>query len=82
MARIVQKFGVASVRNPERIRRDATRRVASCCAQGDRVAVLAAAIGAASGCRAALARKVVRRRIGASDQRLTGSHELAMIAPS
>ena len=82
MARIVQKFSAASARNPERIGRCVARRVASCCAQGDRMAVLAALIGTATGCRSALARTVVRRRIGAFDQRLTGSRELAMIAPS
>jgi aspartokinase len=82
MARIVQRFGSASVRNPERIGREATQRVARCRAQGGRVAALAAVIGAATGCRSALARTVVRRRIGAFDQRLTGSRELAMIAPS
>ena len=82
MARIVQWFGAAAVRNPKRIGREATQRVARCRVQGDRVAALAAVIGAAAGCRSALARTVVRRRIGAFDQRLTGSRELAMIAPS
>ena len=47
--------------------------------QDGRVEVLAAVIGGETG---GAAGKVVRCRIGAFDQRLTGSRELAMIAPS
>lgn len=82
MARIVRKVGLASVRNPECIRREAARWIACSRAQEVRVAVLAAVIGGGRGGLSAPAGEVVRRRIGAFDQRLTGSHELAMIAPS